>query len=73
MKAILEFNLPEDEEQYLTSLHGMEWALMVWELDSLCRDSIKHLNQYETPDEVFQGIRDYILEMMQDRGVKFPS
>ena len=30
MKAILEFNLPEDEEQFNTASKGMDWALVVW-------------------------------------------
>ena len=27
MKAILEFNLPEDKEEYDTASKGMDWAL----------------------------------------------
>ena len=73
MKAILEFELPEDEEQYLASTNGMKWALMMWDLDIWCRNAIKYGHKCEVPDDEFQTVRDLIVDMMEDRGVKFPS
>ena len=42
MKAILEFNLPEEEEQFNVASKGMDWALIVWELDQNLRNKLKY-------------------------------
>ena len=31
MKAILEFNLPVDEEQFNVAAKSMDWALLAWD------------------------------------------
>ena len=35
MKAILEFNLPEEEQQFNAANKGMDWALIAWDMDQL--------------------------------------
>ena len=42
MKAILEFNLPEDQEQFDAANRGMDWALVAWETDQLLRKKLKN-------------------------------
>ena len=42
MKAILEFNLPEDKEEFDTALKGMDWALLVLDIDQFIRNKIKY-------------------------------
>jgi len=42
MKAILEFELPEDREEYVAASRGMEWALLVWHIDQFIRNKIKY-------------------------------
>jgi len=33
MKAILEFNLPEDKEEFDVVAKAMDWALLAWDVD----------------------------------------
>jgi len=42
MKALLEFELPEDREEYVAASRGMEWALLVWHIDQFIRNKIKY-------------------------------
>ena len=42
MKAILEFNLPENEEQFNAANKGMDWALLTWDIDQLLRNKLKY-------------------------------
>jgi len=74
MKAKLEFNLPEDEEQFNAASKAMEWALLVWDLDQQCRDWSKYENHnFEDVQETLQGVRRIIYEAMVEKGVTFPS
>tara|TARA_Y100000782_G_C10090549_1_gene225933 strand:+ start:477 stop:806 length:330 start_codon:yes stop_codon:yes gene_type:complete len=74
MKANLEFNLPEDEEQFNAAAKAMDWALLAWDIDQLCRDWIKYDNHnFESVEEVLQAVRDHIYEAMAEKGVQFPN
>jgi threonine synthase len=38
MKATLEFNLPEENQEHLDAVHGGDWRLVVWRyMEHLCR------------------------------------
>ncbi len=74
MKAKLEFNLPEDEEQFNAASKAMEWALLVWDLDQQCRDWNKYDNHNFTDiQDALQGVRRIIYEAMIEKGVTFPD
>jgi len=73
MKAIIEFNLPEDQEQYNVSTRAMDWALLVWELDNSIRNLLKyHPEEYKTSTEALEHIRRDIVEIMEEKGLQFP-
>jgi len=72
MKAILEFNLPEDEEQFNTASKGMDWALVVWDIDQHLRKKLK----YGVPIpsvHLLEELRETLNEMLTDRGLTYPS
>ena len=73
MKAILEFNLPEDEEQFNVASKGMDWALVVWDIDQLLRNKLKHGDIFPNTRAELEKIRKTINEMLADRGLKYPS
>ena len=55
MKAILEFELPEDKENFDASAKGMDWALLVWDIDQFIRNKIKY---EQDKYGIFQLVRD---------------
>ena len=73
MKAILEFNLPEDEEQFNTASKGMDWALVAWDMDQILRDKLKHGDLFPNTRAELEEIRDTLNEMVIDRGLKYPE
>ena len=73
MKAILEFNLPEDEEQFNTASKGMDWALTVWDMDNILRDKLKHGELFPHARETLEEVRKTLNEMIIDRGLVYPS
>jgi len=42
MKAILEFELPEDEDQFTVAARGMDLYLALWDIDQYLRSVIQH-------------------------------
>jgi len=72
MKANLEYNLPEDQEQFNVASKGMEWALLVWDLDQMVRKLMKyHPEEYDT--KTLDHVREEIHNIMEERGLQFPA
>uniref|UniRef100_A0A6M3LJX5 Uncharacterized protein n=1 Tax=viral metagenome TaxID=1070528 RepID=A0A6M3LJX5_9ZZZZ len=74
MKAILEYNLPEDDDAFKAAVDGMKWALLVWDVDVEIRRVVKYSEGL--PDglaDKLDGIRTLINDEMQECGLVFPS
>ena len=72
MKAILEFNLPEDQEQFEDASNGWKWSLLVWELDQHLRNETKYAPD-STPAEKYQAycdLRDKLHEMLNNHNLE---
>ena len=70
MKAILEFKLPEDREEYVVASRGMEWALLVWDIDQFIRNKIKY---EQDKDGILQLVRDRLHFNMEEKGLRYPE
>ena len=70
MKAILEFNLPEDKEEFDVASRGMDWALVAWHIDDFIRNKIKY---EQDSDGVLQLVRDKLNCLMEEKGLKYPE
>lgn len=42
MKAKLEFDLPEDENNFRNAIDGHKWRFVVWQLDTHLRKELKY-------------------------------
>jgi hypothetical protein len=71
MKAILEFNLPDDKEQFDVAAKAMDWALLAWDLDQMIRTLLKD-HPEEVDDKALDHIREEIHNIMEERGLQFP-
>jgi hypothetical protein len=54
MKAILEFNLPEDAEEHLDAINGTSYKLALSEMDNHFRHRLKY---EEHPREVIEALQ----------------
>ena len=70
MKALLEFELPEDREEYVAASRGMEWALLVLDIDQFIRNKIKY---EQDKDGILQLVRDRLYFNMEEKGLQFPE
>ena len=70
MKAILEFNLPEDKEEFDAASKGMDWAILAWDIDEFIRNKIKY---EQDKDGILQLVRDRLHFNMEEKGLNFPE
>ena len=70
MKTILEFKLPEDKEEFDTALKGMDWALLVLDIDQFIRNKIKY---EQDKDGILQLVRDRLYFNMEEKGLRYPE
>ena len=74
MKAILEFNLPEDQLEFDLAVNGSKMHLVLWEMDQWLRAQYKYMpdNEYsEDKYETYEKCREQLRELMFENGIKF--
>ena len=73
MKATLEFNLPEDNDDFKMANNGVNWYLVCWELDNDLRAKTKYAPDSLPQDkyDAYQEIRERLRELMSERNVGF--
>lgn len=73
MKAVLEFNLPEEQTEFQDAVDGSMFKHVLWKLDQHCRAKVKYASDM-TNDEVldtYEEIRDKIRMLCDEMNVKF--
>ena len=70
MKAILEFNLPEDNEEFEAATKAMDWSILAWDIDQFIRNKIKYEQDRE---EVLQLVRNELTFQMEEKGLQYPK
>ena len=73
MKVILEFELPRDKKKFDVVSKGMDWALVVWDMDQIMLKKVKYS---ELPDEARLAIDELRLtmsDMLINRGLLYPK
>jgi hypothetical protein len=73
MKAILEFNLPDDQQDFELATKGMKFWSVLWELDQSLRAKTKYApdNLPQDKYDAYQEIRDELRELMSDNNLSF--
>jgi len=66
MKAILEFNLPEDNQEFELHTKALKMYSTLWDFDVWLRTEIKYNNQ-----EHYEPVRDKLRELMNDNRIDF--
>jgi hypothetical protein len=73
MKAILEFNLPEDNQEFELATKGLKFWSVLWELDQSLRSKTKYAPDSLPQDkyEAYEEIRDELRELMSNNNLDF--
>ena len=73
MKAILEFELPEDKENFDVASKGMDWALVVWDMDQIMHKKVKYEELSDDSRLVIEDLRLTMSDMLINRGLLYPE
>ena len=73
MKVTIEFDLPKERAEYDASAHGMDWAMLVWDLNTKLHDLYNEVDMSDEALEHIDRMMSIIHENMMDRGLTFPT
>jgi hypothetical protein len=70
MKAILEFQLPEDQPEFNNAIKGGDWKHVCWQMDQYLRKRIKYDESLsEEQLRVYEGVREELYGFMVENKV----
>jgi len=69
MKATIEFNLPEDENEFEYATKGSEMFLILWNVKQEYRKLMKYHDLTETEYKLIEDLNNKLLEDLQDYGI----
>jgi hypothetical protein len=71
MKAILEFELPEDKQDFDFATQGSDWWNVCWQMDQWLRGQTKHSPDSMSDDtyKALEECRDKLRELITNNGL----
>jgi coproporphyrinogen III oxidase len=72
MKAILEFNLPEDDHEFKMATQGASMHSVLWEMDQWLRAQYKYMPDAEYSEdkyEAYEKARNQLREFMVENNI----
>lgn len=73
MKAILEFNLPEESKDHLIASNAMAWALIVWDMDQYLRNLLKYGHEFKSIDDALEKTRAALYDFLVEKNLTLDS
>ncbi len=73
MKAILEFELPLEKDEFDAASKGMDWAHVAWDIDQLLRKKLKYEEHTRDARKILEDLRKTLNDMLVDKGLKYPE
>ena len=73
MKVILEFELPRDKKKFDVVSKGMDWALVVWDMDQIMHKKVKYSELSNEAKLAIEQLRLTMSDMLINRGLLYPE
>lgn len=70
MKAILEFQIPEEEQEFMEAVNGGMFKHILWKLDQDLRGKLKHGVITDCEYKCYEGVRDNIRNLLQSHNLE---
>lgn len=72
MRAILEFDLPEEGEDFRYAVNGWRYVNVIDDLFNHIRKHIKYDDQLtEEQERIYEGIREKLSELLQEHEITY--
>ena len=70
MKAVLEFNLPQDQTEFNNAIKGGDWKHVCWQMDQYLRKELKYNDDRSLEElNLLQKVRDELYGFMSENNV----
>lgn len=69
MKAILKYNLPEENHEFLNATQGAKMRSVLWEFDQWLRSKVKYEDLNDDQYQVYQGCRDHLRTLLYEDNI----
>jgi hypothetical protein len=70
MKAIIEYNLPDEESEFRTAMNGQKYQSCLWEMDQWLRSKLKYDdNLTQEQFDIYQLVREKLREIINEHTV----
>lgn len=70
MKGIIQYNLPEENEEFQTAINGSKYKLLIWDLDQYLRGEIKYNSKLSHDTcNAFELVRDFIRKELIENNI----
>jgi hypothetical protein len=69
MKAILEFNLPDEEQEFKEALNGGMFKYVLWRLDQDLRGKIKYEQLNDCEHKCYSDIRELLHQILSQNNL----
>jgi hypothetical protein len=69
MKAILEFNLPEENHEWKNAIEGAKMRSVLWEMDQWLRAKMKYEDLPDYHYEVYKECRKYLRDLTIEENI----
>jgi hypothetical protein len=64
MRAVLEFELPEEHTDYMWAVHGEDYWSSLLSVDEKVRGWIKYGHSFDTVEDALEGVREFIRDAL---------
>ena len=68
-KAILEFNLPEEQEEFTQASTARSMFSVLWDFSQDLRSWLKHGHPFKTADEALEAARSKFYEILENNNI----
>jgi len=66
MKATLEFDLPEENEEHKDAINGHLWKKVVWDLSQHLRSKIKYSDLSDDQYKIYEDLREQLWQYINE-------
>jgi hypothetical protein len=66
MKAVLEFDLPEDNSDFQAAINGNNYKNAIWDFDQLLRSEMKHKELSDETYEAYKYCREQLRKILAE-------
>jgi hypothetical protein len=68
MKHIIEFDLPEDQEEMMLAINASKYSIVLYNLDQYLRSKVKYApdSQPEAITETYDSVRTKLFELLNE-------